>query len=57
MRALAVWGKARGAEQTYLQVMENNPPALALYERLGFNKLYEYWYACKTLAAIDDHVD
>ncbi|MEZ4669566.1 MAG: GNAT family N-acetyltransferase [Anaerolineae bacterium] len=38
------WGKANGAEYAYLQVMPNNEPALRLYEKLGFNEVYQYWY-------------
>ena len=44
MYALAEWGQAQGAEQVYLQVMNNNPPAIQLYERMGFEELYEYSY-------------
>ena len=44
LHALGVWAKQLGAEDTYLQVMENNPPALALYARLGFRKVYSYYY-------------
>jgi ribosomal protein S18 acetylase RimI-like enzyme len=47
MAALARWGLVQGAENFYLQVMENNPPALALYDGLGFSKLYHYAYAEK----------
>lgn len=42
--ALAEWGKKMGAKMAYLQVMENNPPALALYGKLGFRKIYNYYY-------------
>ena len=45
LNALASWGEENGATEMYLQVMENNPPALALYERVGFEKLYQYYYA------------
>ena len=44
VRQLIAWGQARGAQGAYLQVMLNNPPALALYERLGFREAYRYWY-------------
>jgi ribosomal protein S18 acetylase RimI-like enzyme len=44
MHALADWGWSQGAEQVYLQVMNNNPPALQLYKNLGFEELYQYSY-------------
>ncbi len=42
--ALATWGQTHGAAKMYLQVMENNPGARALYEKVGFETLYEYHY-------------
>jgi N-acetylglutamate synthase len=33
-----------GNERGYLAVMEDNPPALGLYEKAGFTDLYRYWY-------------
>ena len=45
LNSLARWGQEHGATQMYLQVMENNPSALALYERAGFERLYQYYYA------------
>lgn len=36
---------AEGAVGTYLQVGTVNAPALALYRRLGFQRLYDYAYA------------
>ncbi|MCH7480060.1 MAG: GNAT family N-acetyltransferase [Chloroflexi bacterium] len=45
LNALARWGEEHGATQMYLQVMENNTPALALYERAGFERQYQYYYA------------
>jgi GNAT superfamily N-acetyltransferase len=38
------WGRGRGATVAYLQVMEDNPAGLRLYERLGFEPRYRYWY-------------
>jgi len=47
MHGLARWGEAHGAEQVYLQVMEDNQPGLNLYYKLGFTLLYHYYYAEK----------
>lgn len=47
MRALMAWGIEQGATQSYLQVMRNNPAALALYDRLGYHEAYRYWYRQK----------
>jgi len=47
MRALAEWGAEHNAEHLYLQVMENNQPGLNLYRKLGFSRLYQYYYAVK----------
>jgi GNAT superfamily N-acetyltransferase len=47
MATLLAWAKAEGAVRGYLQVMLNNPPALALYARLGFKEAYQYWYRMK----------
>ena len=33
-----------GASHIYLQVMQNNPVALNLYKKLGFEKQYTYYY-------------
>ena len=42
--SLLRWGKNHHAYQGYLQVMQENQPALALYKKLGFKELYKYWY-------------
>jgi ribosomal protein S18 acetylase RimI-like enzyme len=43
--ALLDWGREMGAEAACLQVVDDNLPARALYERLGFTRdLYHYHY-------------
>ena len=49
MEAVFAWGQGRGAHTAYLQVMCNNEPALHLYEKLGFEERYQYWYRLKGL--------
>lgn len=44
MAALVDWGAERGATTAYLQVLADNAPALALYERLGFRTHHRYRY-------------
>lgn len=44
LHALAEWGQTHGAEQMYLQVMDDNAPARAFYEKVGFETLYHYHY-------------
>jgi len=46
-REMMRWGKANGAKTAYLQVMLNNPPALRLYDEIGFKEAYKYWYRLK----------
>lgn len=45
LRALLGWAAVRGAEYAFLQVDIDNAPAIALYEREGFERLttYHYW--------------
>lgn len=44
MAALLEWGAERGATTAYLQVLGDNEPALALYDRLGFVEHHRYRY-------------
>ena len=40
-------GKKKGAQKAYLQVVEGNASAHALYESLGFSHMYSYWFRVK----------
>jgi len=42
--ALVAWGAEQGASTAYLQVHDDNVPALTLYERLGFEHHHTYRY-------------
>ena len=46
-RALIAKAKEHGAEHAYLQVVQTNEIAARLYEKLGFKKVYSYWYMKK----------
>lgn len=50
MSALTAWGMERGATYGYLQVEGDNGPALAVYNRLGFERCYQYTYYMKRQA-------
>jgi N-acetylglutamate synthase len=54
--ALVGWGAERGATTAYLQVLADNEPALALYERLGFVEHHRYRYLAlpRTRTVADD---
>ena len=41
---ILAWGKGHGAKIAYLQVSTQNPAALRLYEKRGFQEMYQYWY-------------
>ncbi len=44
MRALTEWSLQCNVENLYLQVMIDNKPAMNLYEKLGFEIIYHYYY-------------
>ena len=41
---LLSWGRSRGAETAYLQMVASNSAARGLYSKFGFSVAYEYWY-------------
>jgi len=45
--ALLDWGREVGASNAYLQVEESNLPAIKLYRKAGFSRLYRYSYRVK----------
>lgn len=44
---LLAWARERGATQAYLQVNEDNAPALAVYRKFGFRTVYAYHYRAR----------
>lgn len=38
------WARENGARHAYLGVVELNSPARRLYDKLGFQEVYRYWY-------------
>jgi len=44
---LLQWGKSKGASNAFLQVVQANAGASALYDKLGFKEIYQYWYRVK----------
>ena len=47
-RAILTRAKEDGAKHAYLQVVQGNKAALNLYHKLGFKKVYTYWYMRET---------
>ncbi len=47
MDVLTIWGREKGASYGYLQVEGDNDPALKMYDKLGFTKVYGYSYSKK----------
>ncbi|MEH2448745.1 MAG: GNAT family N-acetyltransferase [Nostoc sp.] len=44
IQGLLQWGIDKGAYFSYIQVVKANIPACNLYEKLGYEPIYEYWY-------------
>ncbi|KUP23452.1 GNAT family N-acetyltransferase [Paenibacillus sp. DMB5] len=41
------WGCSEGAASSFLQVVLANAGASALYDKLGYKEIYQYWYRIK----------
>ncbi len=39
--------KEHGATKAYIQVVESNTNAVSLYHKIGYERLYDYWYRAK----------
>lgn len=48
IKSLLSWGKNKGSDYAYLQVLNNNNPAIRLYKFFGFKEEYRYWYRIKS---------
>jgi ribosomal protein S18 acetylase RimI-like enzyme len=48
VQQLIGWGIDRGATRAYLQVQGDNFRASNLYQKLGFDSAYQYWYRART---------
>jgi len=44
VNGLLAWAVSQGATRAYLQMVEDNAAATALYDSLGFTEIYRYWY-------------
>ncbi|HEX3022294.1 MAG TPA: GNAT family N-acetyltransferase [Lachnospiraceae bacterium] len=50
VNAILLKGQRIGAHTAYLQVVATNSIAVNMYERLGFEKVYTYWYRVKSIS-------
>jgi ribosomal protein S18 acetylase RimI-like enzyme len=41
---MLAWAPAQAARFAYVQALANNARAIRLYEKLGYRRLYQYWY-------------
>jgi len=47
MSTMLQWGRNHGAEIVYFHVEADNTPARTLYDSMGFEEVYRYWYRVK----------
>jgi GNAT superfamily N-acetyltransferase len=43
------WAKSIGTTKSYLSVVQDNIPAIKLYEKLNYEEIYTYWYRYKRI--------
>jgi GNAT superfamily N-acetyltransferase len=47
------WAQENSARHAYLGVVELNSPARRLYDKLGFQEMYRYWYRVPSLGKME----
>lgn len=47
VESMLTWGRENDAKYAYLQVLQDNKIARKLYENVGFEELYGYWFRVK----------
>ena len=53
-QAAIMKSKECGASHIFLQVMQNNPIAMNLYKKLGFEKQYTYYYVIRQMSEVKE---
>ncbi|MFT5691847.1 MAG: GNAT superfamily N-acetyltransferase [Oceanicoccus sp.] len=47
LNGMLCWAVAQGASTAYLQVVARNKSAISLYNKMGYEHCYEYWYMAR----------